>query len=162
MKRILFLNLAAVAVSCVPIDGGAVEANWVVRSEDGRAINDCACTDPPIIFVRLNLLGVSPPEIKGTEPCRDRPWCGFGCQSQTGASRFDIPPGSYLMSVTPTDAVGYDLTTPGPDGARRVQVPAPVLREVVHGQPTQLDAFSIIAGCAEACGGAKRNQECSR
>ena len=136
MNRILFLNLAAVAVSCVPVDGGAVEANWVVRSADGRAINDCGCTDPRIIFVRLNLLGVSPPAIKDTQPCKDRVECGFGCQSQTGTSRFDIPPGSYLMAVTPTDAVGYDLTTPGPDGARKVQrsvPPAPSLSRYSRG-----------------------------
>lgn len=162
MNRIVFLYLAAVVVSCVPIDGGAVEVNWVVRSDDGRAIVDCTCADPPIVYVRLKLVGMRPAEIQGTEPCKNDVRCGFGCQTQTGASPFNITPGFYQMSITPTDAAGYDLTAPNPDGTQRVKVPAPVLREVVFGQPTQLDAFPITTGCADACGGANRNQECSR
>jgi hypothetical protein len=159
MDRIVFLVVAAAAVSCVPIDGGAVEASWVVRTDDGRAITDCSCSDPLITTVRLSLVGVSE-DVKGTEPCKDRVKCGFACQRHTGATPFDIPPGLYLISVIPADAVGHDLTQSEPPRPL-VNVPAPVLREVVRGQPTQMDALAIVAGCSPACS-ANKNRVCSR
>src|SRR4051794_7980346 len=124
MERILFLTVAAAAVSCVPIDGGAVEASWVLRTEDGRAISSCSCVDPPIAAVRFTLVGASG-EVEGRLPCSDQAACQFSCQRQTGATPFDIPPGFYLISLVPVDAAGQALTT--------VRTPAPVLREVVKG-----------------------------
>ena len=145
MDRILVLADAGAALSCVSIDGGAVEASWVVRSDDGRAITDCACSDPLIASVRLTLVGFSE-AVKGTTPCDARAACQFSCQRHTGATPFDIPPGSYLMSLTPLAADGQDLSA-----TAHVLTPAPVLREVVRGQPTQLDALAIVAGCARSC-----------
>lgn len=159
MDRIVFLTLAAAAVSCVPIDGGAVEASWVVRTEDGRAVSECDCADPPIPIVRLSLVGAEG-DIKGSEPCKDRVKCGFACQRHTGATPFDIPPGFYLISLVPTDAVGNDLTQMQASRPP-VSIPAPVLREVVMGQPTQLDALAIVASCSPACS-ANKNRVCSR
>jgi hypothetical protein len=154
MDRIVFLTLAAAAVSCVPIDGGAVEASWVIRTEDGRAITDCNCTDPLITTVRLSLIGAEG-DVKGLEPCKDRVKCGFSCQRQTGATPFDIPPGFYLISLVPADAAGHDLTQSVP-GRPPVSTPAPVLREVVRGQPTQMDALAIVAGCSVGCSNKSR------
>lgn len=154
MTRIVFLAVAAAAVSCVSIscvsiDGGAVEASWVVIALDGHAIAHCNCSDPQIDGVRMKLVGVSA-AVMGSEPCRDRPSCQFSCERRTGATPFDIPPGDYLMSLVPVDAAGQDLAATGAEGSR-VVTPAPVLREVVRGQPTQLDAFAIVAGCAPRC-----------
>jgi len=157
VERIVFLTMAAAAVSCVSIDGGAVEASWVVRTEDGRAITNCACSDPQIASVRLQLLGASG-EVKGTTPCQDRSSCQFSCQRHTGATPFDIPPGFYLISLVPVDAAGQDLSALAPP--RQVQTPAPVLREVVKGQPTQLDALAIVGKCAPSCSG-KENRVCA-
>jgi hypothetical protein len=148
MGRIVFLALAAAAVSCVSIDGGAVEASWVVRTDDGRAITDCQCSDPQIAGVRLQLVGASG-TVKGTLPCQDRSTCQFSCQRHTGTTPFDIPPGFYLISLVPVDAAGQDLVTMA--GAQQVQTPAPILREVVKGQPTQLDALAIVGKCASSC-----------
>src|SRR5437773_534060 len=99
MDRIVFLTLAAAAVSCVPIDGGSVEASWVLRTGDGQAITQCECSDPQIASVRLTLAGVSG-DVKGSSPCKDRTACQFSCQRHTGATPFDIPPGFYLISLT--------------------------------------------------------------
>jgi hypothetical protein len=149
MTRIVFLAVAGAAVSCVPIDGGAVEASWVVIALDGHAIAHCDCSEPQIDSVRMKLVGVSA-AVMGVEPCRDRPSCQFSCERRTGATPFDIPAGDYLMSLIPVDAAGQDLSAEMTQGTR-VVTPAPVLREVVRGQPTQLDALAIVAGCAPRC-----------
>jgi hypothetical protein len=157
MDRIVFLALASAAVSCVSIDGGAVEASWVVRSDDGRAITDCDCSAPEVARVRLALVGAGADNM-GARPCQGRVACEFPCARHTGATPFDIPPGMYLMSLTPVDASGQDLGV----GAPKVETPAPVLREVVRAQPTQLDAFSIVAMCAPSCSGSNKGKVCSR
>jgi hypothetical protein len=146
MYRILFLLGTAAAVSCVAVDGGGVEASWLVVATDGHAIGRCDCSDPEIVSVRLKLVGRS----DGSEPCRDRPSCLFPCQSRTGATPFDIPPGQYLMSLVPVDAAGQDLAAPDGTGSR-VVAPAPILRDVVRGQPTELDSFALVAGCSPRC-----------
>jgi hypothetical protein len=140
----------------VSIDGGAVEASWVVRTDDGRAITDCGCSDPQITSVRLRLEGASG-AVKGALPCEDRGACQFSCQRHTGATPFDIPPGFYLISLVPVDAAGQDLTMLAP--GTQVQTPAPILREVVQGQPTQLDALALVGKCAASCS-ANQNRVC--
>src|SRR4051812_31869981 len=134
MYRILFLVAASAAVSCVEIDGGAVEASWVVVSVDGHAIPTCACTDPQIDSVRVKLVryggGAAEP---GGDACAGRASCQFACDRRTGATPFDIPPGQYLMSLVAVDGTGQDLTDDAA-GEKRVVAPAPVLRDVVRGQ----------------------------
>jgi hypothetical protein len=158
MVRILFLTVAAAAVSCVPIEGGAVEASWVLRTEDGRAITSCGCSDPEIASVRLRVEGAMGP-VAGSHPCDGRSSCQFSCQRSTGATLFDIPPGFYSVKLIPMDAAGQDLTRDAPDD--RARTPAAVLREVVTGQPTQLDALAIVTGCAPVCS-TNQNRVCSR
>lgn len=160
MVRILFLAAASAATSCVPIDNGAVEASWIVRSDDGQAITDCGCSDPEIAGVRITLVGDSA-EVRGSRPCDGRAQCEFPCRRHGGATPFDIPPGSYLISLVPVDPSGRDLTQPA-EGRAPVLVPAPVLREVVRGQPTQLEAFQLVARCAADCAGNSNSKVCSR
>jgi hypothetical protein len=150
MYRILFLVAAGASVSCVSIDGGAVEASWVVVDVDGHAIARCGCADPEIVSVRLQLVGKKDDGVL-FDPCQERASCQFPCERRTGATPFDIPPGSYLMSLVAVDATGRDLDSLD-TGDKRVVAPAPVLREVVRGQPTQLDALALVAGCAARCG----------
>jgi hypothetical protein len=152
MLRILVVAAASAGLSCVPIDGGAVEAAWMVRSADGTPAT-CACADPPIVRVQLSLVGVSA-AVKDTHPCQDRGVCQFSCPVNRGATPFDIPPGSYLMSLVATDAAGIDL-----GGGGRITPPAPVLRDVVRGQPTQLDVAAIVTACSGCV--ANKNPACS-
>ena len=148
------IALAAVSVvACVGIDGGAVEVPWTVFARDGRGtINDCACADPAIAFIQLKL-GAPPETPAQADPCDGAIACRFSCGRKTGATPFIIPPGSYLMSIQPQLADGTpSLTT---------MVPDPILRQVVKGAPTELDAFEIQAPCAPQCHGADPTMPCA-
>jgi len=137
--------------ACVKIDGGAVEISWVIRSDLGSAITDCGCAEPAIGKVRLVLQGVDAVgnDIPGTTPCAGQAQCDFPCARQTGATAFDIPPTqateTYAISLVPLGTDGRELTT------AEVMRPAPILREVIRGQPTEVDAMQLVAMCAMAC-----------
>jgi hypothetical protein len=126
---------------CVRVDGGAVEVSWVVHA-DGRAITDCSCANPVIASVRIQMVGQGG-AIQGLMPCAGRAQCVFGCQRQTGATPFDIPETSadeqYAISLVAMGQNGEDLP--------QVVTPAPILRSVVRGQPTEVDAMVLQAGC---------------
>jgi hypothetical protein len=141
---------------CVQIDGGAVEVSWVVHA-NGRAITDCSCSDPEITRVRIKLVGQGG-GIDGTTPCAGRAQCEFGCQRQTGATPFDIP------ETHGDEKYAVSLVAVGPDGAELPQVitPAPILRSVVRGQPTEVEALLLEAGCAQACEGMNKSGVCTR
>lgn len=142
--------------SCVQINGGSVEVSWVVHA-NGRAITDCGCADPDIASVRVEIVGKGG-AIDGTRPCDGQPKCVFPCQRQTGATPFDIPPTQgdemYAISVVAVGPDGSDLPA--------VQTPAPILRSVVNGQPTEVEAFLLDAGCAPACEGMNKTGVCAR
>jgi hypothetical protein len=153
------LSLAGVVVllgTCVQIDGGAVEVSWVVHA-NGRAITDCSCADPQIDRVRINLVGRGG-TIEGTTPCDGRAQCEFSCQRQTGATPFDIPETHgderYEVSVVPVGKDGTDLL--------QIVTPAPILRTVTRGQPTEVEAFLLEAGCFPACEGMNKSGVCTR
>jgi hypothetical protein len=137
----------APAAGCVKIDGGAVEVSWVVRSDTGAAISDCGCADPAIATVRLVLVldqGGTPTDYR---PCDGQAQCDFPCQRQTGSTAFNIRPTqtdeTYEISVVGVDASGVQIPT--------VMSPAPILRSVVTGQPTETEAFELVAPCSITC-----------
>jgi hypothetical protein len=163
MDRITLIALLFSALGCVSIDGGAVEASWIVTTHDGRGITDCGCTCPPIPKVRLQLLPVD----GGSDPCAGRATCQFSCNQESGATRFDIPPGTYAMSLVPVGADGNDITT----GAAGTSAPGvcsaragidPVVREVRKGRVTQLDAMTMLTDCAADCGGFDNRKVCTK
>jgi hypothetical protein len=137
----------APAVGCVKIDGGAVEVSWVVRSETGAAISDCGCADPAIATVRLVLVLDVDGLPTSYKPCDNQAQCDFPCPRQTGSTAFDIRPTqaneTYEISVTGVDATGVPIST--------VMAPAPILRSVVAGQPTETEAFELVARCSTEC-----------
>lgn len=148
---VALLGLAACAVpACVPIDGGAVEISWIVVAPDGRGITNCGCADPAIAKVRLVLRGVGG-AIDGATPCAGKAQCDFACQRQTGATAFDIPPTgpgeSYEVSVVAVDGTGNEV----PQSS--IMTPAPILYQVAKGQPTEVQAFTLVAPCAPSCNG---------
>ena len=143
---------------CVSIDGGAVEVSWVVRTTDGRAINDCSCACPAIARVRLRL----DPVGGGADACAGVASCEFSCGHQSGATSFTIPPGTYAISLVPVGAAGESLDTIAGGTCSAKSAIAPVVRTVEKGRLTQLDAIMIQAGCADACGGADNTKVCTR
>ena len=152
-------SLAALAIvaslvpACVKINGGAVEISWVVISPSGGGITDCSCADPAIAKVRVVLVGVGG-TIDGATPCAGQAQCDFPCQNQTGATQFDIPPTgpgeSYAVSVV---AVGNDGLEIPQTEIMTPATPAPILLQVSNGQPTEVDAFTLVAPCSLACSG---------
>ena len=158
---ILILVAALGAISCVDIDGGAIEVSWVLRTDDGRAVGSCDCADPALGWVRLVVTPMDAQGPTGSDICAERMDCAFPCGAQRGATPFFVAPGRYALSVAPVDVMGRVLAQGGtPEG--KVRVPAPILRDVVFGQPTQLDAIAIQAGCAAACNENPTANVCAR
>jgi hypothetical protein len=148
--------LAGLIPACVKIDGGSVEISWVVIAPDGRGITDCSCANPAIAKVHLKLVlvggGIDAGGIDGgdgVDACAGQAQCDFPCERQTGSTPFDIKPTqngqSYSVSVVALGADGSELSG--------VTTPAPILRQVVYGQPTEVEAFTLVAPCADACNG---------
>ena len=158
MDRITLIAFLFSALGCVSIDGGAVEASWVVETYgDGRGIADCGCACPPIAKMRLKL----EPMSGGSDPCEGRSTCEFSCNLKTGATRFDIPPGSYAISLVPVGEDGNDIANGSAQtcGAHGV---APEVRDVLKGRVTELNAMLIEATCTAACGGSDSNRVCTK
>jgi hypothetical protein len=158
---ILVLIASACLVACVPVDGGAIEASWVLRSFDGRAISSCRCSQPEIARIRFIVAAVVPGGGLGEDVCAGRSDCEFSCARQSGVTRFFVPAARYAISVAPLGVGGEALAGEPPRGSG-VRVPAPILRDVVFGRPTQLDALAIESGCAAACNGDDGNRVCTR
>ena len=145
--------------ACVKVDGGAIEASWVLRTFDGRAIAGCGCSSPAIARVRFTAVAIDAAGQPGSDICAGQAGCEFSCASQRGATPFFVPAGRYAIAIAPVDSQGNVL--PAGDALGRVRVPAPILRDVVFGQPAQLEAVAIEAGCAEGCGGDVTTRACS-
>jgi hypothetical protein len=154
-------TLAAGGVGCVPTEGGAVEASWVLRTFDGRAISDCRCSQPEVSRVRLVVARLEADGALGEDVCAGRSDCEFSCSSQSGATAFFVSAARYGISVAPL-GVGRELLAGEPPYGAGVRVPAPILREVVFGRPTQIDAVAIESGCAADCSGEQSNRVCTR
>lgn len=141
-----FLLLACSLTTCVEINGGAVEVSWVIRSRAGSAITDCGCASPSIATVRLRLVRVGG-VLDGDRPCANQAQCDFPCPRQTGSTAFNIPETlgteKYEVSVVAVGADGSELP--------EVLTPAPILREVVRGQPTEVESMQLVANCATEC-----------
>jgi len=187
--------VALAPTACVKVDGGAFEAVWVLFDDQGRAISNCDCSDPPIASVAFDIVGTGRNgSVAGDKPCEGRSACVFSCQRQTGATPFDIPPGEYAFSLVAldktgrplggsscamagTDATGGDATaardTAAEDGAASdgaaatggqvlcVDSPAQILRQVVRGQATDVNALPLMTHCSATCSGASTSGVCA-
>jgi hypothetical protein len=158
MDRITLIALLFSALGCVPIDGGAVEGSWVVVTPDGRTITNCGCTCPSIAKIRFQVL----PTGVGADPCVGRASCQFSCDLQSGATRFDIPPGQYAISLVPVGPDGNDITNGEAGACRAGPGTDPEIREVISGRVTGLDAAIVLADCAPECGGSDNTRVCTR
>ena len=159
MDRITLIVLLFSALGCVSIDGGAVEASWKVATYgDGRGISDCGCACPPIAKIRFQL----EPMSGGSDPCTGRSTCEFSCNLQSGATRFDIPPGSYAISLVPVGEDGNDIANGDPQTCGAHSGVDPEVWEVVKGRVTQLNAVLIKATCAADCGGSDSTRVCTK
>jgi len=159
MDRITLIVLLFSSLGCVSIDGGAVEASWMVETYgDGRGIADCGCACPPIAKIRLKL----EPTSGDSDPCAGRTTCEFWCNLKSGATRFDIPPGSYAISLVPVGEDGNEIANGDPQTCGAHSGVDPRVRDVVRGRVTELNATLISATCAADCGGSDTNRVCTK
>jgi hypothetical protein len=133
--RWLAVQLFVLSGGCVGIDGGAVEARWVLRNARGIAVS---CTDNS---ARISTIAfqLTPSEPDASDPCAEDPRCRFACVRGVGTTPFIVPAGSYRVSLIPLDDEGQDL-----DPSMGVITPAPITRQVRLGELTNLNVNLII------------------
>jgi hypothetical protein len=86
----------------------------------------------------------------------------FACNLQSGATRFDILPGNYAISLVPVGEDGNDITN-GEAGTCRAGPGAdPEVRDVAKGRVTGLDVMEVLADCAADCGGSDNTRVCTK
>lgn len=98
----------------------------------------------------------------GGDACAGRDACAFSCGQQTGATQFDIPPGTYQVRLAPEGGDGADVSNGDAGGCRAEARSFTKLYEVVAGRVTQLDALQLVVGCAAECGGDDSTKVCRK
>jgi len=123
----------AVHAACSTVDGGAVELSWRLRPNSG------AGTSQPFIDCTSNL-----PQTGAVTGIRldwhvgsDSAFDVFDCNAGQGVTRFVLPPGEALLSVSPVCAAG-------PADTSTYTAPAPVQRTVTVGNTVSLGAVELI------------------
>ena len=121
-------------VSCVDVEGGAVEIRWAINDANGIRIS---CADAGFSDVRLFLAPQNGPDA-GLTACPTDP-CTFPCTSTVGTTAFVIDAGTYEMWIRPIDInTGEALgETEG------VTTPPTIVREVIRGELTELGVYLI-------------------
>ena len=125
----LTLMVAALAVGCVEVSGGAVELRWKIMWADGNT--NTSCSDVGIDRVRLCVRWQGDGGELVTCPA------SWPCAQGHGTTLFDIPAGRKQLWI--------DVSCGGDAGpATAVQVPEPIVRDIVDGEVTQLNALLIV------------------
>ena len=130
---------------CAVVDDGAVELSWTFRpassSLPDKFVGCNANNEPgthPIEAIELDW------DVEGHQGSRQWP-----CVSSTGATRFELPPGQAVLTVTPVCADGIAV-----DPVSFI-APAPYQRDVARGDTVSLGAVEIVlqvSSCLEqAC-----------
>lgn len=131
---------------CVPVDGGAVELSWTVRTSKGQparcdrrdegfneVLGDVGlCVRPCTVIRDGQCIGDVPPSPDcGGRGVKVRSW---PCDRLRGVTRFEITAGRKELWIEVTC----------PDGTpASVAVPESVVRDVADGEVTQLNAVLI-------------------
>jgi hypothetical protein len=123
----------AVHAACSTVDGGAVELSWRLKPTSGAGTSqpfiDCASKLPgtgPVTGIRLDWQVGS-----------DHAFAVFDCSPGHGITRFEVPPGQALLSVSPVCASG-------PADPSTYTAPAPEQRTVTVGNTVTLGAVELV------------------
>lgn len=130
LRNLQIVVLAALAWpavhGCTPVDGGAVEASWNLRSIAGT---DLGCEESGVDRMRLVVDDMS---------------FSFDCERARGVTGFDITPGEVAIHLTPLCANG----DAPPEGTYRS--PPPIVRTITEGDVITLETQLIEIG-PDAC-----------
>lgn len=129
VASVVSIALVTASFGCVPIDGGAIELAWTVRTEDAHPAD---CREQGIAAVALCLRDCDDSgACTGPQRC---PFMTFPCERGQGATSFSVTPGRKELWVTASCIDG---------SSARIRVPEPLLRDVTTGDVTQLNALLI-------------------
>ena len=130
IATVLYLLVHA---ACTDVSGGAVELSWRLRPTSGAGTSqpfiDCTSGFPltgPVTGIRLDW------DVAGTQS-----FAVFDCNAGHGVTRFDLPPGNALLSVSP-------ICAGGPAAPGTYTAPAPEQRTVNVGDTVSLGAVELI------------------
>lgn len=130
----------AVHAACTTVDGGAVELSWRLRPNSG------AGTSQPFIDCESKLAGTGP--VTGIrldwQVGSGSAFEVFDCDAGHGITRFEVPPGEALLTVSPVCASG-------PADTSTYTAPAPEQRAVTVGNTVSLGAVELIL-TVSSCG----------
>lgn len=137
--------IISVLAGCTVVDDGAVELSWTFRpassSLPDKFVGCNANNEPgtnPVAAIELDW------DIEGHEGSAQWP-----CESSTGATKFELPPGQAVLTVTPICTGGI------PTDPISFVAPAPYQRDVSRGDTVNLGAVEIVlqvSSCLEqAC-----------
>jgi hypothetical protein len=135
---VAFLGAAYPAVhGCTPVEGGAVESSWDLRTIEGR---DVTCAGAAVGSIRLWW------QVGRDDGTATRRFDAFACDDARGVTRFDLPPGRAELWLEPVCADG---TLPA-EGTYRA--PPPIVRTITEGEVITLET-QIIEVRATGCTG---------
>ena len=126
------LQLGSLA-GCVAVEGGAIEAAWVINAAVGGVRISCECAQITSVDI------VVVPQSGTDTPCAGDD-CRFSCRRGVGTTRFAISEGNYVISLAGVDSSGVRLTA-----AEGLTTPPPIVREVRRGELTNLGVYLLIA-----------------
>lgn len=124
---------------CTPVDGGAVELSWKFRPRSSSIEDkfvDCNSGKPGTGAIERIRLDWDVAGERGEES-----WL---CDDSHGVTRFELPPGAALLTVTPICASGPALPA-------SFIAPAAEQRTVTVGDTVSLGAVELVVQVSE-CG----------
>jgi hypothetical protein len=137
------------SVSCVEVNGGAVELSWSVRSFDGERVDDSCDDDKPEVHLeKIRLAWKAVSDDGGGTGMEPDGLAEFPCGDRRGITEFTVPGGEHLLWIVPVCAGGVLPAT------SNYQVPPPIVRDIREGTVTTLDALLVVAD-ASTCPAAR-------
>lgn len=128
--------------ACVDVNGGAVELSWSLRTLAGDSVESCSAAS--IEAVRLCWQPLGDGGGEGGARCRSERFRSFPCEDESGATRFELPPGPTSLWIEPVCDDGL------PAALGTYQVPPPIVRTVSTGDVVTLSSLLIaVDPCAE-------------
>jgi hypothetical protein len=141
VARIGFLLLLVLGTACVDVQGGAVELSWTLTKSNG---DGTTCGPSGIDEVRLCMRWCDDGTIDCTSGAHVGCPSSWPCERSHGTTLFDIPAGRKALWIEVS--CGGDAGT-----GSHVQVPEPIVRDIVEGEVTQLNALLIVVTGETAC-----------